>query len=61
VYGAVSKEIEGRGALYLEGTSIAGPAPPDADLIEYGYSQWAFNKENEENLWEVSKKLVGVE
>ncbi|KAI0099850.1 NAD(P)-binding protein [Nemania sp. FL0031] len=28
VYGAVSREIEGRGALYLEEASIAGPAPP---------------------------------
>jgi hypothetical protein len=61
VYGAISKEIEGRGALYLEGTSIAGPSPPDADLVEYGYGEWAFNKENEEKLWELSKEMVGVE
>ncbi|KAI1123590.1 NAD(P)-binding protein [Nemania abortiva] len=61
VYGALSREIEGRGALYLEGTSIAGPAPPGADLVEYGYGEWAFNKENEEKLWELSKKMVGVQ
>ncbi|KAI8633716.1 NAD(P)-binding protein [Xylariaceae sp. FL1651] len=61
VFGAVSKDIEGRGALYLEGTAIAGPAPPDADLIEYGYAEWAFDQEKEEKLWELSKKMVGVE
>jgi hypothetical protein len=61
VYGAVSKEVEGRGALYLEGTSIAGPALSDTEQVDYGHSKWAFNKKNEEKLWEVSKKLVGVE
>ncbi|KAL7622953.1 hypothetical protein AAE478_006632 [Parahypoxylon ruwenzoriense] len=61
VYAAVSKELEGRGGLYLEGASIAGPVPPDGDVIEYGYGEWAFDREKEERLWEISKKLVGAE
>ncbi|KAI5858205.1 short-chain dehydrogenase [Durotheca rogersii] len=61
VYGAVSKELEGRGGLYLEGASVAGPVPADGDPVEYGYGEWAFNRENEERLWEISKKMVGVE
>ncbi|OTB16590.1 hypothetical protein K445DRAFT_316862 [Daldinia sp. EC12] len=61
VYAAVSKELEGKGGLYLEGASISGPAPADGDAVEYGYGEWAFDREKEERLWEVSKKLVGVE
>ncbi|KAI0134658.1 hypothetical protein BJ170DRAFT_729845 [Xylariales sp. AK1849] len=61
IYGAVSKEIEGKGGLYLEGASIAGPCPPDGDDVEYGYGSWAFDKEQEERLWEMSKKMIGVE
>ncbi|KAI8963717.1 short-chain dehydrogenase [Daldinia sp. FL1419] len=61
VYAAVSKELEGKGGLYLEGASIAGPVPADSDAIEYGYGEWAFDREKEEKLWEVSKELVGVE
>ncbi|KAI1389816.1 short-chain dehydrogenase [Hypoxylon trugodes] len=61
IYAAVSKDLEGRGALYLEGASVAGPVPPDGDVIEYGYGEWAYDREKEEKLWEISKKLVGVE
>ncbi|CAJ2502800.1 Uu.00g101940.m01.CDS01 [Anthostomella pinea] len=61
VFGAVSAELEGKGGLYLEGASVAGPVPPDGDVIEYGYGEWAFDREKEEKLWEVSRQMVGVE
>lgn len=62
IYGAVSKDVEGRGALYLEGAAVAEyPCPADGDVIEYSYGPWAFDQEKEEALWEVSKKLVRVE
>jgi NAD(P)-dependent dehydrogenase (short-subunit alcohol dehydrogenase family) len=61
IYGAVSRDLEGRGGLYLEMAAVAGPCPPDGDIVEYGYGSWAFDKEKEEKLWELSKKLVGVE
>lgn len=62
VYGAVSKELEGRGGLYLEGASVSAmEAPEGADAVEYGYAAWAFDREKEQKLWEVSKDMVGVE
>ena len=61
VYGAVSRELEGKGGLYLEGASIAEyPCPPDGDGLEYGYGSWAYDLEKEEALWELSKTMVGV-
>ena len=61
VYGAVSRELEGKGGLYLEGASIAEyPCPPDGDGLEYGYGSWAYDQKKEEALWELSKTMVGV-
>ncbi|KAI1466047.1 short-chain dehydrogenase [Daldinia caldariorum] len=37
------------------------PVPKDGDMAEYGYGEWAFDREKEERLWWVSKKMVGVE
>ena len=62
VYGAVSSEIEGKGGLYLEGASVVvQPCPRDADGVEYGFAEHAFDEQNEEKLWELSKGWVGVE
>ncbi|KAI9035560.1 short-chain dehydrogenase [Aspergillus affinis] len=62
VYGAVSSELEGQGALYLEGASVTvHPCPSDGDAIEYGYAAYAFDQEKEEKLWELSKEWAKVE
>ena len=62
VYGAVSSELEGKGGLYLEGASVAEhPCPHDGDRVEYGYGSWAFDSAKEEELWKLSKSMVGVE
>ncbi|KAL2813127.1 short-chain dehydrogenase [Aspergillus granulosus] len=62
VFGAVSRELEGRGGLYLEGASVAvGECPEDGDAVEYGFGKWAFDHEGEERLWELSKKWAKVE
>ena len=62
IYGTVSKELEGKGVLYLEGASIVEqPFPTNADGYDYGYASWAFDKEKEEELWKLSKTMVGVE
>lgn len=62
VYGAVSSELEGKGGLYLEGASVTvHPCPADGDGAEYGYGSWAFDQEKENALWELSKKMAGVE
>ncbi|ORY65534.1 uncharacterized protein BCR38DRAFT_474407 [Pseudomassariella vexata] len=61
VYGAVSKDLEGKGGLYLEGASVAGPVPEDGDAVEYGYAMWAFDEGKEEQLWRVSERMIGVD
>ena len=62
VYGAVSRELEGKGDVYLEEESVAERhCPPDGDAVEYGYSNRAYNQAKEESLWELSKTMVGVE
>ncbi|KAJ5176082.1 uncharacterized protein N7482_001959 [Penicillium canariense] len=62
IYGAVSSELEGKGGLYLEGSSIAvHPTPSDGDALEYGYGSWAFDEAKETELWKLSKSWVGVE
>ena len=62
VFGAVSGDLEGKGGLYLEGASVTvHPCPADGDGAEYGYGSWAFDQENENALWELSKKMAGVE
>ena len=63
VYGAVSSELEGRGGLYLESAAVSSLCPPDVEPgeVEYGYGAHAFDEIKEKELWEVSKKMVGVE
>ncbi|KAL3483053.1 short-chain dehydrogenase [Aspergillus germanicus] len=62
VYGAVSKEIEGSGGLYLEGAAVVVEAcPEDGDAVEYGFGKWTFDREAGERLWELSKEWVKVE
>jgi len=61
VYAAVSGDVEGRGGLYLEGASVAGPCPEGADGPEYGYAGFAFDNKTEDKLWGMSKIMVGVE
>ncbi|KAL8708422.1 MAG: hypothetical protein Q9220_006712 [cf. Caloplaca sp. 1 TL-2023] len=59
VYGAVSKELEGKGGLYLEGASISeGCCPSDVVGFEYGYAEHAFDQGKEEALWNLSKRLA---
>lgn len=55
VWAAVSKELDGKGGLYLEDCSIAGPnnAPMS------GYSNWIYNEANEKKIWELAEKLLG--
>lgn len=61
VWAAVSKDLEGKGGLFLEGCSVSGLTPPESHMAEYGHSKWAFEPENEAKLWELSMKLVNVD
>ncbi|KAJ0426010.1 hypothetical protein BJY00DRAFT_298199 [Aspergillus carlsbadensis] len=62
VYGAVSREIEGRDGLYLESAAVVVEAcPEDGDAVEYGFRKWTFDREGEERLWKLSKGWTKVE
>ncbi|KAK6856776.1 hypothetical protein PG995_006963 [Apiospora arundinis] len=63
VYAAVSAALEGRGGLYLEGCSEAGPSPSGDGMenaVDYGHGSWAFDEALEKRLWERSLEWVGA-
>ncbi|KAK8877354.1 WW domain-containing oxidoreductase [Apiospora arundinis] len=63
VYAAVSAALEGRGGLYLEGCSEAGPSPSGDGMenaVDYGHGNWAFDEALEKRLWERSLEWVGA-
>ncbi|KAL7893166.1 hypothetical protein HDV63DRAFT_397885 [Trichoderma sp. SZMC 28014] len=61
VWGALAKELEGKGGVYLDDCQIArahdasktGPYGP-------GYKPWAYNPEGEAKLWKVSLGLLNL-
>ncbi|KAK8005348.1 hypothetical protein PG990_011385 [Apiospora arundinis] len=63
VYAAVSAALEGRGGLYLEGCSEAGPSPSGDGMenaVDYGHGSWAFDEALEKRLWDRSLEWVGA-
>lgn len=60
VWAAVGRELEGKGALYLEDCSVSEPAPEACTFLDRGYKPWAFDEEAERRLWAVSCRMVGV-
>ncbi|KAI1807074.1 NAD(P)-binding protein [Daldinia bambusicola] len=60
VWGAVAKELEGKGGIYLDEVSVAEPTPAGAPYYWGGYDENAFNPEAEKKLWDISLKLTGL-
>lgn len=60
VWAAVAKCWEGRGGKYLVDCQVSPPVREGASLLETGYAEWAYNKENEQRLWKLSNTLVGL-
>jgi NAD(P)-dependent dehydrogenase (short-subunit alcohol dehydrogenase family) len=58
ILAAIGKDYNGKGGIYLEEAGEWGPA--ESGLTGPGYADYAFNKENEDRLWDVSLKLVGL-
>jgi hypothetical protein len=58
VIAAVGKEFEGRGRLFLEDAEESTLTQSDNALAGHGFAKYAFDKENEKQLWEDSLKLV---
>ncbi|RGP74646.1 hypothetical protein FSPOR_1224 [Fusarium sporotrichioides] len=63
VYAALSKDLEGRGGMYLANCDKEPPMKPGADpaSVVPGYASWIYNKEAEGRLWVESLGLVGIE
>ncbi|OBS25131.1 hypothetical protein FPOA_05666 [Fusarium poae] len=65
VYAALSKDLEGRGGIYLGDCGEEPPVKPGVDVgatsSAPGYAPWIYNQEAEARLWEESLKLVGIE
>lgn len=60
VWGAVAKEWEGKGGVYLDEVSDGWLTPPDALYYHGGYAPQAFDPPTEKKLWDVSLKLTGL-
>ncbi|KAL1858820.1 hypothetical protein Daus18300_009818 [Diaporthe australafricana] len=61
VWGAVAKEWEGKGGVYLDEVAEGWLSPPDALYYHGGYAPQAFDPETEKKLWDVSLKLTGMD
>jgi hypothetical protein len=63
VWAAVARDLEGKGGRYLESMQEigewTGPEERRVDWIDPGYAPFAYDKEKENKLWELSEKLIG--
>lgn len=60
VWGAVAKEWEGKGGVYLDEVAEGWLSPSDALYYHGGYAPQAFDPPTEQKLWELSLKLTGL-
>ena len=61
VWAAISRELEGRGGLYLEDCSVGQPYDEtDTTWGAPGYAAYAYDEAAATRLWDLSLKLVGL-
>ncbi|CCF47662.1 hypothetical protein CH063_04236 [Colletotrichum higginsianum] len=60
VLAALSRELEGKGPLYLEDCEVKGETKENLGWGGEGYARWAWDKEEDDKLWELSSKLVAL-
>ena len=62
VWAAISKDLEGRGGKYLESMQEIhewkGPDEMRIDWTDPGFAPYAYDKEKEDRLWQLSEKLI---
>jgi len=61
VVAAISKDLEGKGGIYLEDCQQSMPVNKGYSVLDGGYEKHAFDAESEGKLWVESLKLVGSE
>lgn len=59
VWAAVAKVWEGKGGRYLEDCQVSPPFPENGQILDHGYTKWAYDPESEAKLWEMSNEYVG--
>ena len=59
VWGAISKDMEGRGGVYLDDVQIASPAKEGTPAFTHGYAPHAYDEASERALWELADGLIG--
>ena len=57
VWAATSRELDGRGGVYLEDCHVGEPGPGGID--GGGYAAWAVDRDAAARLWSLSEELVG--
>ena len=61
VWAAISSSLEGSGGLYLENCTIGRMENQSMGPLDGGYSASAFHPENEDLLWEETRKDLAIE
>lgn len=61
VWAAISKDLEGKGGLYLEDCAVASQVEDRAAPRAPGYAEYAFDKEQAERLYNETFEMVGLE
>ncbi|KAK1690147.1 hypothetical protein BDP55DRAFT_724733 [Colletotrichum godetiae] len=60
VLAAVGREFEGLGPFYFEDCEVKGEAGENLGWVGEGFASWAWDRGEEERLWEVSLEMVGL-
>lgn len=58
VWGAVGKELEGQGGLYLDDVRVALPAGEGRGFCTHGYAPHAYDRKSEHELWKLADSLI---
>ncbi|KAI9706202.1 MAG: hypothetical protein M1820_004963 [Bogoriella megaspora] len=57
---AIGKDFKYKGRIYMEMCDEAGPSKGNGGHMDPGHSPWAFDKEKEAKLWNLSCELLGL-
>ncbi len=60
IWAAISKELEGRGGVYLSNCAVAERGEDDGDMNQEMTSSYTYNEHEEARLWKDSLKIVGI-